>query len=80
MSTGQSVITQWDWGFNTLRGGIDSGDVRFIVPKVFGLYIDWRISDPAMGTYPPRVQGDLGVGPSGNTQSAMAPRAPSNQK
>ena len=34
MSPGQSAITQWDWGFHTLRGGIDPRDVRFR-PKDF---------------------------------------------
>ena len=25
----QKAITQWGWGFHTLRGGIDLGDLRF---------------------------------------------------
>ena len=25
----QSVITQWGWGFNTLRGASDPGDLSF---------------------------------------------------
>ena len=29
MSPGQSAITQWDWGFHTLRDGIDPGNVCF---------------------------------------------------
>ena len=29
MSLGQLAITQCDWGFHTLRGGIDPGDVHF---------------------------------------------------
>ena len=32
----QSAITQWGWGFNTLRGGIDQGDLRFS-PRVDGV-------------------------------------------
>ena len=30
----QSAITQWGWGFHTLRGGIDPRDLRFR-PRVF---------------------------------------------
>ena len=26
----QSAITQWGWGFHTLRGGIDLGNLRFV--------------------------------------------------
>ena len=29
MSLGQSVITHWDWGFYTLRGGNDPGELCF---------------------------------------------------
>ena len=29
MSPSLSEISQWGWGFNTLRGGIDPGDLRF---------------------------------------------------
>ena len=25
----QSAITQWGWGFNAMRGGVDPGDLRF---------------------------------------------------
>ena len=34
-SPSQSVITQWGWGFHTLGGGIDPGDLRFR-PRVVG--------------------------------------------
>ena len=27
MSSSQSAITQWSWGFHTLQGGIDPGDL-----------------------------------------------------
>ena len=33
-SPSQSAITQWGWGFHTVRGGIDPGDLRFR-PLVF---------------------------------------------
>ena len=29
MTPSQSGITQWGWGFHTLRGGIDTGDLHF---------------------------------------------------
>ena len=29
MSPSQSAISECGWGFNTVRGGIDSGDPRF---------------------------------------------------
>ena len=32
-----------------------------------------RISDPGMGTYPPLVQRDLGIGPRGSSRRALAP-------
>ena len=32
-----------------------------------------RICDPGMGTYPPRVRQDLGVGPGGNFRRALPP-------
>ena len=38
------------------------------------------ISDPGMGTYPPRVRRDLGVGPRGNSLRALAPGVPANQQ
>ena len=36
MSLIQSATTQWGWGFQTLRGGIDQGDLRFL-PRVVGV-------------------------------------------
>ena len=35
MSPSQSAITQWGWGFHTLRGGIDPGDLR-LRPRLVG--------------------------------------------
>ena len=36
MSPGQSAITQWDWGFHTLRDGIDP-EMGVFVSNSFGL-------------------------------------------
>ena len=73
MSLNQSAIAQWCWGFHTLRGGIDPGNLRFR-PRVVGfLYIYGRVSDLEMGIYSPRVRRDLGVGPGGNSRRALAP-------
>ena len=41
MSPSQSAITQLDWHFHTLRGGVDSGDPRFR-PRVVGLVNIWK--------------------------------------
>ena len=40
MSPSQSAITQWGWRFQTLRGGIDPGDLRFR-PQVVGVAEIW---------------------------------------
>ena len=40
MSPSQSEITQWGWGFHTLRGGIDQGDLYFR-PRVAGVVDIW---------------------------------------
>ena len=37
----QSSITQRRWGFHTLRGGIDPGDLRFC-PRVVGVVEVWK--------------------------------------
>ena len=29
VGSSQPAISQWDWGFHTVRGGIDRGDLRF---------------------------------------------------
>ena len=41
MSPSQSAITQWGWGFYTLRGGIDPGDMRYC-PRVVGVVHVWK--------------------------------------
>ena len=40
MTPSQSAITQWGWGFHTLWGGIDAGDLRFR-PRVVGVDEIW---------------------------------------
>ena len=40
-SPSQSAITQWGWRFQTLRGGIDPGDLRFR-PQVVGVVDTWK--------------------------------------
>ena len=32
----QSAIGPWDWGFNTVRGGVDPGEIGFC-PRGVGL-------------------------------------------
>ena len=39
MSPSQSAITQWGWGFHTLRGGIAPGDLRFRLRVVGVVYV-----------------------------------------
>ena len=78
MSPSQSAITQWGWGLHTLRGGIDPRDLH-LRSRVVGV-VERRVSDPGMGSYPPQVRWDLGVGPRGNSRRAMAPRAPAHQQ
>ena len=41
MSPSQSAITQRGWGFHTLRGGIEPGDVYFS-PRAVGVVEIWR--------------------------------------
>ena len=48
MSPSQSAITLCGWGFPTLRGSIDPGDLRFrprvvgIVDRVVGIVDKWK--------------------------------------
>ena len=37
----QSPSTLWGWGFHTLRGGIDPGDLRFL-PRLVGVVDLWK--------------------------------------
>ena len=47
-------MSQWSWGFHTVRGGIDPGDRRFR-PRVVGVVDVWKIFYAGMGPYPPGV-------------------------
>ena len=51
MSPSQSAITQWGWGFHTLRGGSDPGDPCFC-PRVVGVVEIWKIFRPGDGNLP----------------------------
>ena len=85
MSPIQPAITQWGYpvGFEfphpaeKYRPG---GSAVFSLgcSSCRDMYV--RICDPGMGTYPPRMQRDLGVGPRGNFRRALPPRAISNQQ
>ena len=48
MSPSQSATSQLDWGFHTLRDGIDPGDLRFR-PRVFGVVDIWKYFCPGDG-------------------------------
>ena len=39
----QPISNQWGWGFDTLRGGIDPGDLRFR-PRLAGVVNVWKDS------------------------------------
>ena len=41
MSPSQSATSHWGWGFHTVRGGIDAGDLRFR-PWVVGIVEIWK--------------------------------------
>ena len=63
MSLSQLATRHLGWGFHTLRGGIDPGDLRFCPRGVGGF----------MRPYPPRVWRDIDVVPRGNSRRARAP-------
>ena len=73
-SPSQSAIGRRGWGFHTVRCGFDPGDHRFRPPVVGVVDGYGRISEPGMGTYPPRVRRDRGVSPRGNPR--LEPLAP----
>ena len=64
MSLSQSATSQLGWGFHTLRGGINPGDLRFR-PRVVGVVDIWKGFESGDETHPPRVWRDSGVGPRG---------------
>ena len=67
-----SATSQWGWGFHTLQGSIDLGDLIFR-PPVAGVVEIERKPDPGMGTYHPWVRRDLDVSPRGNPRRALVP-------
>ena len=70
MSLSQIATSQLGWGFHTLRGGIDPGDLRFL-PRVVGGVDIWKVFNLGMWPYPPR-----GVaGPRRCPERQLSPRA-----
>lgn len=59
LSPSRLAISQYAWAFHTVLSVIDRWDHRFLT-KPFELYMHGRISDFGIGTYPPRVQQDIG--------------------
>ena len=76
MSSSPSAIIQWGWGFRTLRGGIDPGELPRR-PRVVGVVEIWKGSEPGMGTHLPRGRRELGVGPSGKLSPRNGSMSPS---
>ena len=62
----------WGRGFHTLRGRIDSGDVRFHL-RVVGVLDERKGFWSGDGPYRSRVQRDLDVVPRGNFSRVLAP-------
>ena len=79
MSLSQLATNQLGWGFHTMRGGINPGDLR-VRPRVVRVVEIWKDSNPAMRPYPPRVWRDFGIVPRGNSRRALVPRAPAHQQ
>ena len=46
--------TGWNWGFHTVRGGVDQGDRRFRPVFVRVVHV-WKWFYTEMGRYPPRM-------------------------
>ena len=64
MIPNQSAITQWGWGFHTLRDGVDPGDLRLRHRVVFNMN---------MRPYRLRVWRHLDVVLRGNSRRTLAP-------
>ena len=87
MSSGQSATSQWRWGFHTVRGGINPGDLRFR-PLFVGVVEIWKdfvsgdetLSSPGaagprrcpVGKLPP-CTGSMSPSQSATSQSASQP-------
>ena len=74
MSPSKSAITQWGWGFHTVRGGIDPSDLCFCT-GVIELKRYGGISHPEISPYPPWMRRDLDVVSRGKSRRALALRA-----
>ena len=72
MSLSQLTNSQLGWGFHTLRGGFDRGDLR-LYPRVVGVVEKMKTKNTGTTPYPPRVWRDLDDVPRGNSQRALAP-------
>ena len=79
MSSSPSAIIQWGWGFRTLRGGIDPGELPRR-PRVVGVVEIWKGSEPGIGTHLPRRRRELGVGPSGKLSPRNGSMSPSQSE
>ena len=69
MRPSQSATSQWRWGFYTVRGGMDSGDLHPRVVKLEDIWKDFSSGDETL-SFP--VRRDLGVGPGDNSRRAVA--------
>ena len=70
ISPGQSAINQWDWGFHTLRGGIDPADVRLRLQD-FWVVDMWATFSPGNRD----LSSTCAAGPRRWTEGQHSPRA-----
>ena len=71
-SPSRSTISQWGWGFHTVEGGIDPGDLRFRPPLLLDVQRHGMLSYPGMRLHPPQVRRDLDDVPGGSFRRALA--------
>ena len=79
MSLGQSATSQLGWGFHTLRGGIDPGDMR-LCPWVVVVVDVCKFYNAGMETYPPRDALALCTIPSQSAIDQLYLRSPVKQR
>ena len=65
----QHVPDPWDWGFHTVRGGVDPIKLGFC-PRGVGVVDIWKDVWTGMGSNPLRVRRDWGVSPRSNSRRA----------
>ena len=58
-------------GVSTPRGAISTRGITVFVPGMSELQMHGGISEPGMGTYPPRMRRDRGVSSRGNSRHAL---------